>query len=485
VSGRQGRTTLIYFATQIGTTLSGFAATWYINVRLGAGAFGEYSTAVGFLFWLNIPASALGGAVNKRMSEREMPEAFLAAGHLANLAVNAVLVGGLLVFREQVNVFIGIDVAVFFAALVGARAVFDIAVSALRGNKQVGLSGAIKTFESFVRSGIHIGALFFLGVGVAGLVIGHAAALLLATVAGIALLDERPSKPSREHFVSLGRYAQYSWVGTLKTRAFAWTDIVMMRGLSLSVIGLATVTKAQLGIYNVSWTLASVLALVSIAIKQTLFPEVSELAVDDEYEQIHHFLNEGLAFTGIFAIPGLFGALVVGDTLLTIFGAEYAAGGGILVVLIGARLFAAYSEQFVNVINGIDRPDVAFRVNTVYIAVTLVSNFAFISLFGWWGAAVATALSALVSIGVAGFAVSQLIGRPEIPVREITTQLAASVVMFGTVFAANRVVPDTLAWAFVIIALGTVVYVGTLIAISTRVRRKAVSAVPVDLARWL
>jgi O-antigen/teichoic acid export membrane protein len=483
VSGRQGRTTLIYFLTQVGTTLSGFAATWYINVRLGAGAFGEYSTAVGFLFWLNIPASALGGAVNKRMSEGEAPRAFLAAGHLANLAVNAVIVGGLLLFRGQVNVFIGLDVAVFFAALVGARAVFDVAVSALRGNKQVGLSGAIKTFESVVRSGVHIGALFLLGIGVGGLVIGHAAALLLATVAGVALLDERPAKPSREHFASLGRYAQYSWVGTLKTRAFAWTDIVMMRGLSLSVLGLATVTKAQLGIYNVSWTLASVLALVSIAIKQTLFPELSRLGVDDEYERIHHFLNEGLAFTGIFAIPGLFGAAVVGDKLLTVFGAEYAAGGGILVVLIGARLFAAYTEQFINVINGIDRPDVAFRVNGVYIAMTLVSNFVLISLFGWWGAAFATALSALVSILVAGFAASRLIGRPDVPLRDIGAQLAASLLMFGAVFGSNRVVPDTLAWTFVVVGLGAFVYVIALLTISTRVRRKTIGALPVDLSR--
>ena len=82
MSSRLGKTTVVYFLTQVGTTLVGFLATWYITQTLGAVAFGEYSTAVAFLFWLNIPASAIGEAVKKRASEGEERGAFLAAGHL-------------------------------------------------------------------------------------------------------------------------------------------------------------------------------------------------------------------------------------------------------------------------------------------------------------------------------------------------------------------------------------------------------------------
>ncbi|ELZ24079.1 polysaccharide biosynthesis protein [Halosimplex carlsbadense 2-9-1] len=478
MSSRLGKTTLVYFLTQVGATLIGGVATWYINFDLGPAAYGEYQTAVASLFALNIPASAIGIAVKKRVSEGEEQGAFLAAGHALNLAVHAVLVAGLLAFRGQVNTFIGLEVAVPFALLVGARAVFDVTVSSLRGYRQVGTSGAVKTLESFVRAGVHVGSLFFLGVGVAGLVYGHGAALVLATLAGVVVLDGRPTGFDARHVRELVDYARFAWLGTLKTRAFAWTDVLLMRALSLSIVGLATVTKTQIGIYRVAWTFASILALVSIAVKESLFPEFSELGVDEDYERVHHYLNEGLTFTGVFAIPGLFGAVAVGDRLLTIFGPEYAVGGGILVLLVAARLVAAYGAQLVNTINAIDYPDVAFRVNLGFVVANVVLNLALISLFGWYGAAVATGAASLVSVALAGYALTRLIGRPDVPVAEIAYQVAASTVMLGAVLAVQRVLPDTLAWTLAVVGLGAGVYTVALLALSERVREKSLGLLP-------
>lgn len=478
MASRPGKTTIVYFATQVGSTLAGGVATWYINNVLGAAAFGEYSIAVAFLFWLNIPASALGNAVNKRVSEGQEQGAFLTAAHGLNLGIHALLVAGLLVFGDQVNVLVGQDVAVYFAALVGARAVFDVTISSLRGYKQVSTSGVVKTFERVVRSSIHIGTLFFLGVGVGGLILGHATAIFLATAVALTVLDGRPSRPERRHVTGLLEYARFAWLGTLKTRAFAWTDVLVMRGLSLSIIGLAAVSKTEIGIYKVAWTVASVLALVSIAIKQTLFPEFSELGVSENYERVHHFLNEGLTFTGIFAIPGLFGAIAVGSKLLTVFGPEHARGGTILVILIGSRLLAAYGEQFLNTINAIDRPDVAFRINLAYVAANLTFNFGLIALFGWYGAAFATALAALTSLVLGAYALSKIIGPPDIPYRELGAQTVAAVVMLGAVVALQQVLPGSLGWTLAVVAAGAVVYGVALVGVSTRVRQKAAGFVP-------
>lgn len=478
VSTRPGKTTIVYFLSQVGTTLAGGIATWYINAELGPAPYGEYSIAVAFLFWLNIPASAIGEAVKKRVSEGADRGSVLTAGHALNLGVHVVLVALILAFRGQVNVLVGLEVARYFAALVAARALFDLMLSSLRGYKQVGTSGGLKTLEQVLRSGIHIGTLFFLGVGVGGLVLGHATAMFLATAVGLTLLDGRPSRPERRHFTGLLEYARYAWLGTLKTRAFAWTDVLVMRGLSLSIIGLAAVSKSQIGIYKVAWTVASVLALVSIAIKQTLFPEFSELGVNENYERVHHFLNEGLTFTGVFAIPGLFGAIVVGDTILTIFGPEYARGGTILVILISSRLLAAYGEQFLNTINAIDRPDVAFRVNLAYVAANVGLNFALIVLFGWYGAAFATALASLTSLVLGAYALRSIIGSPDIPLSELGYQVLAATVMLVTVLGLQQILPETLAWTLVIVAVGATVYGGVLVGLSSRIRGKAIGFLP-------
>lgn len=475
---RPGKTTIVYFMTQIGSTLAGGVATWYINNVLGPQAFGEYSVAVAFLFWLNIPASAIGNAVNKRVSEGQEQDAYLTAGHALNLAIHVALIGLILAFRGQVNVLVGHDVAVFFAALVAARAVFDLTISSLRGYKQVSTSGVLKTVEQVLRSTIHITTLFFLGVGVGGLVLGHATAIFLATAFGITVLDGRPARPAKRHVEGLLEYARFAWLGTLKTRAFAWTDVLVMRGLSLSVIGLAAVTKSEIGIYKVAWTVASVLALVSIAIKQTLFPEFSELGVEENYDRVHHFLNEGLTFTGVFAIPGLFGAVAVGGKLLTIFGPEYARGGTILVILIGSRLLAAYGEQFLSTINAIDYPDVAFRINLAYVAANVGLNFGLIALFGWYGAAFATALASLTSLVLGAVALGRIIGSPDVPFRELGAQTVSSTVMLGAVVALQGVLPGTLAWTLGIVAVGAGVYAVALFALSSRVRQKAVGFLP-------
>jgi len=478
VSSRVGKTAALYFVTQVGSTIAGFFATWYITNTLGAAPFGEYSTAVALLFWLNIPASTLGIAINKRVSEGKGQDAFIITGNSINFIIHAVLIGGLVFFREQVNIFIGLNVAIPSALLVAARAFFDLTLGSLRGTKRVGTSGILKTAERVLRSSIHIGALFFLSIGVAGLILGHTIALTLATAAGWYVLKPRYARPRRKHVRDILEYAQYAWLGTLKTRAFAWTDVMVMRGLSLSIVGLATVTKSQIGIYKVAWTVAAVLGLISISIRQTLFPELSELGATDDYKRVHHLLNEGLAFSGIFVIPGVFGAIAVGDTVLTIFGPEFAAGGTILVILVISRLFSSYGEQLLNTINAIDRPDIAFRVNLAFVIVNVSLNLILVSLYGWYGAAIATALASLASLTFAGYALIVLIGQPQFPVNEIGRQVAAAVIMLLVIAIIQRAVPRTLLWTILLVVVGATVYGVGLFVLSPRTRKKVNSVLP-------
>jgi O-antigen/teichoic acid export membrane protein len=468
---RLGRTTLIHFASQVGVSLAGFVATFAIARVLGASGLGTYAVAVALLFWLNVPASAVGNAVNKRVSEGTDRGSYLTAGFLLNAVVAAAVAIAIVVFAEQVNDYVGAPVSDLVAALVVGNVALITVVGALNGQKKVAQTGILRAVERVGRTGLQV-TLILLGYGLTGLLVGHAGSLIAAAALGIVLFEVRPARPSRRHVRRIVDYARYSWLGTIKTRAFGWMDTIVLAFF---------VPSALIGVYEVSWTLASTLALVSNSVQKTLFPELSELSVEENYDRVHHYLNEGLVFTGVFAIPGLFGAAVIGPEVLKIYRPEFTKGATILLVLIVARTLAAFGSQFLSAINAIDRPDVAFRINLVFVVSNVVLNVVLISQFGWYGAAFATALSATITLALGYLALASLIGRPAIPYREITREFGASLVMVGAVYALAGAVPGSHYATVALVLFGGAVYSAVLVALSTRVRQKAVALLPANV----
>jgi O-antigen/teichoic acid export membrane protein len=338
------------------------------------------------------------------------------------------------------------------------------AISVLNGEKKVAQAGALKTVERVVRSVLHVGAVL-LSYGVAALVASHVVSVLVAAAVGVFLVRGRPSRPSWETARSLVRYARYGWLSRLKSRAFGWTDTI--------VLAFFAVGATLIGVYEVAWNLASLFVLVANSVQDTLFPEVSELSVDGNYERIHHYLNEGLVFTGVFIIPGLFGAWVLGERVLRIYNPEFTQGAGILLILVGARMLSAYGDQLVNVVNAVDRPDVAFRINAAFVGLNLVLNVTLVYAYGWVGAAVATAVSAGVGLALGYGALSRLIGRPDVPLAELARQVLASAVMAAGVLAAEPSLPRSHYGTVALVFVGVGVYTLVLVVVSARVRGKA------------
>lgn len=474
MSGRVGRTTIVYFLSQALSSVAGFFATWFIANQLGSTILGEYSVIVALLFWLNIPASAIGAAVNKRISENEETGSYLAGAHLINGIVSLLLVIGVLIGSEQINALAnGRNISLFVCGLVVAQGLFDITIESLRGNKKVGISGFLKTFERISRSSIQI-SIIIIGFGFIWLVIGHSISLLLTTIIGAIILNKWPKIPSKVHFEDIIRFAKYSWLGTMKSRAFGWMDTIILAAFATQGFG-AVVTHSQIGIYEATWSLASTLGIISVSINQTLFPEVSNLSSIQNYKRVRNLLTDGLAFTGMFAIPGIVGGAILGGDLLALYRPEFAQGKWILVILIGARVVSSYNTQMINVINAIDRPDIAFRINIIFLTSNFLLNFGLIYLYGWYGAALATMLTGMVSMIISTAVLTRILGNLSYPYREIINQIVAALFM-GVIIFVTKSQFQTSGYTVLLLVLGgATVYALTLFSISDTFRMKVIS----------
>jgi len=462
-----GKEAALHFASQTVVSLSGFFATYAIASVLGSAPLGRYSKAVAVLFMVMIPAAAIGAAVTKRMSEGRAPQQYFGAGVVLMTGAIAGLVAVTLLVGPHLNRYVGAPVAVEFALLLTAAGAFRLVKGALKGEKQVARSGSVQGFERILRTGTQV-ALLLSGFVVTGLVLGHALSLFVGSLVGLLIAQTWPRMPEGKHVRHLGEFVRYSWMGKLKGRTFGWTDTI--------VLGFF-VSSSLIGIYEVAWTLASTLILVSNSIEQTLFPEFSELSVEDDYEQIHHYLNEGLVFAAVFSIPGLAGAAMVGPRVLAVYSSEFRQGAHILLLLILARLFAAFGEQFISAINAIDRPDVAFRISGLFIGANIVLNVVLVWRFGWAGAAAATLLAGAGLLVLGYAALTHLIGRPEMPWRAFGAQLLAALAMVGYLAAVLEFAPSGPIGTLALVMSASIVYTAALLAVSGRIRTKVTSLV--------
>lgn len=469
---RLDRTTLVYFVTQVSITVAGFGATFFIARFMGAASLGAYASALAMVYWLNVPISGVANAINKRVSEGIDPGEYLTAGVLVNLVVIAVGVGGIIAFAPFLGRYLGIEATALVALLFAAMGIKQTVNQCLKGQKRVAATGVLGAVERVLRTAFQIALVVAAGLGVGGLFLGHAGSLTVGLLLGLFLFRVRPSLPSLEHFRRIVEYARYSWLGVLESRAYGWLDTLVLT---------VFVSSTLVGIYEASWRLASTLGLIGVSIQQTLFPEISELDAGDDYERIHNVLSDGLAFSGVFAIPGLVGAAIVGPELLRIYRPEFSRGATVLMVLILARLVAAYGSQVKSTIYAVDRPDVAFRINVALIVTNLGLNVSLVWAFGWIGAAVATTLSGAVSLGIGYVALARIIGSIDFPVAEVLRQVFAAGIMGVVVYGAKTILPSGNLWTIVLIGIGAGVYLVALLAVSALAREKVVRLLPFEL----
>jgi O-antigen/teichoic acid export membrane protein len=470
-----GQTSFAVFVSKLVGSALGFVATLYFARELGASVLGSYALVLALVAWLKLGGRlGISSAMTKRMSEGEEPAAYATAAAVTVAGLGLVLTLLVFAFDNTVQSYVGVDVVashvgVGVAALVAILllvGLFESFVgSALTGERKVHVAGALTPLGVGIRSIVQIG-LVTAGFGLVGMLTGYAVGGLLVGAAGATALSVRPVRPQRRHFEQLYEYAKFSWLGSLKSRSFNDVDILLLG---------VFVQPSLVGVYSAAWSVANFLTLFDSAVSSTLFPELSRLDAEGENKSVAGLVEDSLTYGGLLLLPGFVGGGLLGDRLLRIYGPEFVEGVSVLWILILATLLYAYQKQFLNALNGIDRPDAAFRINAIFIATNVVLNVVLISTIGVVGAAVATALSAAVGLTAAfrnlRSAIEFSIPFGEI-VRQVLAAVAMGVVVYGTELLVEGVVGlnHNFITVLVLVAVGAAAYFSTLFSLSSTFR---------------
>ena len=476
---RLGQTSVIYLLSKFGGSILGFFATIYLTRTLGEEIYGFYAITLALVSWLGIVKSVgFGQAIVKRMSEEEEPDAFLAAGTAVKGALTILVMVGVLLFRDQVNAYVGRSVAEFVVLLLVVSIFSGLVNSALKGTHRVHVYAPLSTAKQGVQSAIMV-ALVYIGWELTGMLLGHALGTALIAAVGLWFVKPSLAMPRWHHVVRLFDFAKFSWLGSMRKKTFSDMDIL--------VLGLF-VSSGLTGIYAVAYTLSEFLDIFGSAIRTTLFPELSKRSAADDDHMIRTLTNDAVTYAGLFLIPGIVGGAILGDRLMRIYGTGFAIGAEVLPILLVGILAYSYTKQLLNTLNGIDRPDLAFRANAAFIGSNLVLNLALVYTIGWVGAAIATATSAGIGL-LFGFHYTRKHVAFTVPYGEITRQWAAALGMGLVVYAARAFGEARWSWipdynaVFVVslVGLGAVVYFALLFGISREFRTTVTNNLPFDV----
>jgi O-antigen/teichoic acid export membrane protein len=460
---RIGQTSVVNFLSEVLSAVLGFAATLLVARALGPrgdDVLGVYFVIVAVVIWLRI----IGGlgfqtAIKKRLSEGIEPGEYLTAGLLLQGLTLIIFSGLLLLLEPYLHSYLrGVPVVVVIG-LLSATAGLKLVITVLDGLDLVHLSSILTPLDRLVRSAVQIVAIL-LGFSLFGLFAGYAAGAVIAALIGTFYIGPSPKMPKRRHLVDLLSYARYAWLTSISSRAFASLDTLVLA---------LFVADGLIGVYEVAWNLASILAAFGGAIARSMFPAISSLSADAEASEVANLVADSVRYAGLLLIPGLVGAAIVGRDVLGIYGPAFTKGGFILLILVVARLLRTYQEQLTNALNAVDRPDLAFWAEGAFLVTNIVLNLLLVWWYGWVGAAVATATSSLVGL-TAGYIIIQSIIPVSVPIRALSHQCIGAAVMGIIVIAGDSFLPNSPVATVGIVGAGALVYAGVVLMLSPPLR---------------
>lgn len=385
------RASALQFGANVLQTVFGAAATIYFVRVLGAQGFGQYALALAITSWVSIPGVGLRSGTEKRLSEASDSDGYYTSGLLLQALYALPVVLLVLLLGEQVDTYIRFSGASLVAGLFIARLFVFQYLSTLRGEGRVELTSIFETGWKLATTFAQV-FLVFTGAGVPGLIYGEIAASSLAIGSAVLLTNERIQYPTFGELREIYEFGRYGWLSNFKNMSYSWMDTF--------VLGFF-VSDSVIGAYEVAWRISGLFTVLPWAIVSVAFQAISRQASLQQTKEVERLSERALSFAGILAIPGVVGAVFLGPEILSIYGqsvVEVAIAPILLVILSFARIGESYEMIVTTVLNGLDRPDITFRIGGIFVLLNSSLNVLLILPLGAVGAALATTISIIVSL---------------------------------------------------------------------------------------
>lgn len=461
------KSSITVFSSQIAFTIAGFLATMYFAHILGAEILGIYYLFISVLgLFILFTDFGVGAATTKRISEGKEKSMFFTASLLIHTLILALASPIIYIFRDWFNSYIGADICIFLILVFILLHYSYSFRGALSGEKRVGTSALVSLAEQLTRVCFQI-LFIILGFKLYGLIGGLCVATLTSTLLGMKLTEVKIKKPKIYHFKSIFSFSKYAFGIGFGEYLYQWMDLLVI-GLFLS--------KMYAGVYGVCWIFSSIAVFATTAIASTLFPYVSEWSSNNKIKEIENAFSEGITYSLILAIPIFAGILILSkDLLYYAYGSSFAIGWLVLIILTGARLIEVVQTIIRNVLSGMNRPDLVFRITCVIIPLNLAANFVLVYSIGMIGAAIATLLTIIVSLALGLKYIKEIVSVP-MPWTEIRVEVMSAIIMGITIFAfAHFILIDNVIKLGIIVLLGAIVYFGVLLSINKKIRERLFS----------
>jgi lipopolysaccharide exporter len=167
---------------------------------------------------------------------------------------------------------------------------------------------------------------------------------------------------------------------------------------NLDQVMIARYVPGSVAYYNVASRINNLVDMPSYAAADIIFPKASLASVEEGPARVKYLFERMIAILIAITIPlALFIILFPKFITTIIAGAAYTPAAGILQIYMVTGILRPAQNQAANLLNSIGKPRITFIMNTISLSILLLLNYICLKEFGFYGAAIGTLITTLIS----------------------------------------------------------------------------------------